>query len=138
MRLPNEPDKPLQINIVPMIDVIFAILVYFIISSLFLTRSESLPVNLPKAQTAELQKTQQITVSLDRKGNLALDRKPTQIDKLKTQVESLVKPNQATVVVISADELASHGKVVEIMDQLRKIPTVKLAIAAKKEVTSNK
>ncbi|MEY2914612.1 MAG: hypothetical protein RLZZ184_3921, partial [Cyanobacteriota bacterium] len=44
MRLPDEPDIPAQINIVPMIDVIFAILTFFIMSTLFLNRSEGLPV----------------------------------------------------------------------------------------------
>jgi len=52
MRLPDEPELPTQINIVPMIDVIFAILTFFIISTLYLTRSQGLPVNLPSAKTA--------------------------------------------------------------------------------------
>ncbi|MGF1542594.1 MAG: ExbD/TolR family protein, partial [Pleurocapsa sp.] len=73
MRLPNEPDLPPSINIVPMIDVIFAILVFFIVSSLYLTRSEGLPVNLPRAKTAEVQQTKQITVTIDRDGKLSLD-----------------------------------------------------------------
>lgn len=137
MRLNNEPDRPPQINIVPMIDVIFVILVYFIISTLFLTRAETLPVNLPQAETAQLQKTKQITVSLDKEGNLAVDRKPTQLDRLKAQVESLIEPKQTTVVVISADELANHGKVVDIVDRLRKIPTVKLGIATTKKEEKN-
>jgi biopolymer transport protein ExbD len=51
--LPEEPEDEFEPSIVPMIDVIFAILTFFIISSLFLTRSESLPVNLPKAASAE-------------------------------------------------------------------------------------
>jgi len=66
MHLPEEPDLPPRINILPMIDVIFAILVFFIFSSLYLTRSEGLPVNLPRATTAEVQKTKQITVSRDK------------------------------------------------------------------------
>jgi biopolymer transport protein ExbD len=48
MRLPEEPDNPPQLNILPMIDVIFALLTFFILSTLSLTRSEGLPVNLPK------------------------------------------------------------------------------------------
>jgi len=48
MRLPDEPEIPTAINIVPMIDVIFAILAFFIMSTLFLTRSEGLSVNLPQ------------------------------------------------------------------------------------------
>lgn len=133
MRLPNEPDRPPQINIVPMIDVIFAILVYFIVSSLFLTRSEGLPVNLPQATTVQLQKTKQITVSLDQKGSLVVDNEPTQLTQLKSKVENLIKSEQTTVVVIKADKIVSHGQVVDVLDQLRQIPQVQIAIAAKKE-----
>jgi biopolymer transport protein ExbD len=133
MRLPDEPDRPPQINIVPMIDVIFAILVYFIVSSLFLTRSEGLPVNLPQAKTAQLQKTKQITVSLDSEGTLTVGDRPTELNQLKTKVENLIQTKQTTVVVISADKVVDHGQVVDVLDQLRQIPQVKLAIAAQKE-----
>ena len=133
MRLPNEPDRPPQINIVPMIDVIFAILVYFIVSSLFLTRSEGLPVNLPQATTVQVQKSKQITVSLDQKGTLAVDNESTELTQLKSKVESLIKTEQTTVVVIKADQVVSHGQVVDVLDQLRQIPQVKIAISATKK-----
>ncbi len=132
MRLPEEPDLPPRINIVPMIDVIFAILVFFMVSSLSLTRSEGLPVNLPRAKTAEVQKTQQITVSLDRDGKLTLDSEPAQLDQLKTQIEELVKSESTAIVIVNADKEVAHGDVVDVIDQLRQIPQVQLAIAAKK------
>lgn len=56
-RTVDEADIPPQINIVPMIDVIFAILTFFIMSTLFLGRFEGLAVSLPQAQTAKPQKT---------------------------------------------------------------------------------
>ena len=133
MRLPDEPDRPPQINIVPMIDVIFAILVYFIVSSLFLTRSEGLPVNLPQAETVQLQKSKQITVSLDSEGTLTVDSEATQLAQLKTKVEDLIKTEKTTVVVISADKVVDHGQVVDVLDELRQIRGVSLAIAAKQE-----
>ena len=55
MRLPDEPESIPQINIVPLIDVTFAILTFFIVSSLSLSKSEGLPVNLPKASTSQVQ-----------------------------------------------------------------------------------
>lgn len=131
MRLPEEPDLPPRINIVPMIDVIFAILVFFIVSSLYLTRSEGLPVNLPRAKTAEVQKTQQITVSLDSEGKLSIDSKPTQLDRLRTEIEKLIDTESTTVVVVNADKVVEHGQVVDVIDRLRQIPQVQLAIAAK-------
>ncbi len=134
MHLPEEPDLPPRINILPMIDVIFAILVFFIVSSLYLTRSEGLPVNLPRATTAEVQKTKQITVSLDQQGKLTIDSKPAQINQLKVKIEKLIKPDSNTTVIVNADKTVEHGQVVEIIDQLRQIPEVQLAIAAKKKI----
>jgi len=133
MRLPGEPDLPPRINILPMIDVIFAILVFFIVSSLYLTRSEGLPVNLPSAQTAEVQKTKQITLSIDEQGQLTVDSKPTQIKQLKTEIEQLIATESSTTVIINADKTVEHGLVVDVIDQLRQIPQVQLAIAAKKK-----
>ena len=116
-----------------MIDVIFAILVFFIVSSLYLTRSEGLPVNLPRASTTEVQKTKQITVSLDKEGKLTINSKPAQTNKLKAEVEKLTKSGDTTTVVINADKTVEHGLVVDAIDQLRQIPEVQLAIAAKKK-----
>ncbi|MBE9047309.1 biopolymer transporter ExbD [Pleurocapsales cyanobacterium LEGE 10410] len=131
MRLPEEPDLPPRINILPMIDVIFAILVFFIVSSLYLTRSEGLPVNLPRATTAQVQQSKQITVSLDEQGKLTIDGEPAQLDQLKTEIEQLIEGSDTTV-IINADKTVEHGLVVEAIDQIRQIPQVQLAIAAKK------
>ena len=132
MRLPEETDLPPTLNIVPMIDVIFAILVFFMVSSLYLTRSEGLPVNLPRAKTVEVQQNQQITVSLDSNGKLTLDSEPAELEQLKTQIEELIKTEETTIVVVNADKDVVHGDVVDVIDQLRQIPQVQLAIAAKK------
>ena len=133
MRLPDEPDIPSQINIVPMIDVIFAILTFFIISTLSLTRSEGLPVNLPKAATAEAQRKAQINVSITPEGQIALNRQPLELNNLEGAVRKLIKPNSESLVVINADRTVDHGVVVEVMDQLRKVKGAKLAIAAQKK-----
>lgn len=132
MRLPNEPEPPFQINIVPMIDVIFAILTFFIMSTLFLTRSEGLPVNLPQASSSEAQATEQIVVTIDQSGTLALDRQPMQLNALVADVQARVLTGKQPVVVINADEAVSHGKVIEVMDQLRSIEGVRLAIATQR------
>lgn len=133
MRLIDDDiDVTPQINILPMIDVIFSILAFFIISTLFLTRSEGLPVNLPKAATSQLQQTEQITVTIDEAGKIFLNREPVEIDVLEKAVRQLVLPNQKSIVTIKADEEVDHGDVVAVMDRLRRIDEVKLAIATKK------
>ena len=132
MRLQDEPDPPLQINVVPMIDVMFALLTFFIMSTLFLTRSEGLPVNLPKAGTAQRQASAPITVTVDKKGAISLNRKPITLDGLTQQVKGLIGPNQESLVVINADSEVTHGQVVAVMDRLRQVQGARLAIAAQK------
>ncbi len=134
MRLPEEPEKPSQINIVPAIDVIFAILVYFIVSSLYLTRLEGLPVNLPQASTAEpQQEPQRLSVSIDRAGNLSLDGVPIALVTLGSEILARQQDGsgRATVAIVSADRAVEHGTVIAVMDELRKIPGVRLAIATR-------
>lgn len=133
MRLPEEQESPLQINVVPMIDVIFAILTFFIMSTLFLTRSEGLPVNLPKAATAQQQASATpITVTVDATGKISLNRKPVALNALTNQVSRLINPNTEALVILNADERGNYGKVVAVMDRLREVPGVKLAIATQK------
>ncbi|NJN87319.1 MAG: biopolymer transporter ExbD [Leptolyngbyaceae cyanobacterium SL_7_1] len=129
MRLPTDPDPTPQINIVPMIDVIFAILTFFIMSTLFLTRSQGLPVNLPGAVTAETQAQTQWVVTIDSQGRLFLDRQPILLDELDALVRSQLQAEQSPVVVINADAAVTHGIVVTVMDRLRMIPGIKMAIA---------
>ncbi|WP_377478790.1 MAG: biopolymer transporter ExbD [Microcoleus anatoxicus] len=131
MRLPEEiDDVPLQINIVPMIDVIFAILTFFIMSSLFLSRSEGLPVILPKAIMGNVQQPSiPIVVTVDKYGSLALNRQPVKLDEVSTRVRALIPLQQREVVVlINADKSVSHGVVTGVMDELRSVSGVKIAI----------
>jgi biopolymer transport protein ExbD len=132
MRLQDEPDLPAQINIVPMIDVIFAILTFFIMSTLFLTRSEGLPVNLPKATTAQTERPAQATITIDKSGKIFLDKQVISLEQLENGVRQKVQPQQQMMVVINADEGVDHGQVVAVMDKVRRVEGAKLAIATQK------
>ena len=61
-------------------------------------------------------------------GDLTVNQQPTQLSNLPTQVRTLVGSRPQTLVVISADERVSHGRVIAVMDQLRQIPGVKFSI----------
>jgi biopolymer transport protein ExbD len=133
MRLPDELEKSGEINIVPMIDVIFSILAFFIISTLYLTRSEGLSVNLPNATTAQNQPSTKITVTIKPDGEIALNRKTIELEALEEAVRALVVPNSESLVIVNADEKVDHGQVVSVMDRLRQVEGTKLAIAAQRQ-----
>lgn len=133
MRPINEPEEEFEINILPMIDVIFSILAFFIISSLFLTRSQGLSVDLPSAQTSEPKQSVELNITIEADGKMYLDRQPIKLEALKGALTDKIAPNSESVVIINADEKVAHGTVVKVMDRLRQVPGAKMAIATEQE-----
>ncbi|PSN19256.1 biopolymer transporter ExbD [filamentous cyanobacterium CCP5] len=127
MRLPEEPESPIEINIVPMIDVIFAVLIFFIVSSLFLAPAEELPIDLPAAGTGVPQSQTPIQVVIDREGNVTVASQPVGLDELAAVVAA--QREIPGTVVIQADKQVPHGRVIAVMDVLRTLEGVQLAIA---------
>jgi len=137
MQIPNEPEKNLEINIVPMIDVIFSILAFFIISTLFLTRSQGLPVDLPQAETAQQQSETEVTLTLQANGKIALNKEEISLENLIPEVTKISQNSLETIVIVKADKAVTHGDVVNVMDKLRQVEGVKLAIATTTPSESN-
>lgn len=134
-RLLQEAEAPAQINIVPMIDVVFSLLTFFILSTLFLSNSEGLPVNLPKAATgqqSQIQAKKPITITIDVEGQISINKQPTTVEELTQQLRALIGNNQDVLVVVNADEQVNLGAAVAVMDKVRQVPGAKLAIATKK------
>ena len=133
MRPINEPEEGFEINILPMIDVIFSILAFFIISTLFLSRSQGLSVDLPSAQTSEPKQTAQINITIEPNGDLFLDRQAIELESLKAALTKKIASDTESLVIINADTKVEHGTVVKVMDRLRQVPGASMAIAAEKE-----
>ena len=133
MRLPIEEDRPPEVNVVALIDVLFAILTFFIITSLTLSRTEGLSVNLPGASSGKSQDQTKIVISIDAQGLVALNRKSINSANLISEIKSLIVKDQPTMVVINADEKVGHGTVVSTMDLVQQIPGIKLGIATKRK-----
>ena len=117
-----------QINILPMIDIIFAILSFLIVSSLYLSRVDTIPVDLPKASSSVIQDKKFITISIDKLGNLFLNKKKILLEDLKISIFSLISYD-SKVVVLNADKNVSHGFVIKVLDSLRSIEGLKIAIS---------
>ncbi|NEQ54915.1 MAG: biopolymer transporter ExbD [Leptolyngbya sp. SIO3F4] len=128
MQLPPEEESRLTINIVPMIDVVFAVLAFFILSTLYLTRAEGLPVSLPKAATGEVQEAT-LTLTIRADGQVFLGQQPVTLESLYEDVQALIEPGQTALVTVRADEATPHGQVVAAMDRIRGIDGVRLGIA---------
>ena len=119
-----------KIDILPMIDIIFSILAFLIISSLYLTRVETVSVELPKASNSITQNKKFVNISIDKGGNLFLNKNRIKLQDIKDKVVNLTNENK-NLVVLNADKNVSHGYVISVIDVLRSIDGLKLAILTK-------
>ncbi|HWP23503.1 MAG TPA: biopolymer transporter ExbD [Candidatus Binatia bacterium] len=131
MRLPRRAIKKARIEIIPMIDTIFFLLVFFMISTLSMTRYNGLPVNLPKAATGQQPASESAAVTIDAEGKITIDKEAVARDRIQETLRHRLAKNPDLLVLINADERVEHGLVVEIMDAARQAGVAKMAIAVK-------
>ena len=131
----NDVDQPLTINILPMIDVIFAILAFFIISTLFLTRSEGFSVDLPEAESSQSQQEAIITVTVEDNGNISIDKEPVALEALTETVQAQMGDRSEALVTVQADETIDYGRVIAVMDKLRMVEGASLGMATQQPAT---
>ncbi len=103
-----------RIEIIPMVDVMFFLLVTFMLASLSMQRLNSLPVNLPQGEAAPLQAPQAVTLTIARDGGISVDKIPVTLDTMASILKAKLKNGEDTVIV-SADKLAPQGQVVQAM-----------------------
>jgi biopolymer transport protein ExbD len=131
MRLQRRTIKKARIEIIPMIDTIFFLLVFFMISTLSMARYSGLPVNLPKAATGQQAPSESAAVTIGPDGKIAIDKQEVSRDHVGGILKKRLVSNPELLVLINADERVEHGLVVEIMDAARQAGVAKMAIAVK-------
>src|SRR5688500_16914365 len=131
MRIQRRSLKKARIEIIPMIDTIFFLLVFFMISTLSMARYRGLPVNLPRAASGQQAPAETAAVTVDKAGGLFLDKQPVDRAVLENRLRAHFTQNPELLVVINADDGVEHGRVVEVMDAARSAGVAKLAIAVK-------
>ena len=121
-----------QINILPMIDIIFAILSFFIISSLFLTRIDSIEVNLPKSSTALREKNRPQIITVDNNEKIYFKSNEISLKNISALIRKNIENLEEPLVILSADTSVKHGLIVNLLDELRKIENIKIGISTEK------
>ena len=114
-----DQDNDLTINILPMIDVLFAVLLFFVLSSLILTRNRMVAIERPKSSTDATIGKEAIVVSLNQKGELFINNKKTQESSLINDLKSLKDKNQTKKLLIDADRTSQYGDVFRIIEQAK-------------------
>lgn len=118
-----------DIDITPMLDIVFIMLIFFIVTTSFVKES-GVEVNRPSAQTAEDKKGNNILVAIRANGEIWIDRRAIDVRAIRANIERLKAENTEGAVIIQADEFAPTGLLVKVMDQIRLAGMSNISISA--------
>ena len=129
---PRRPDEP-EINLIPFIDVLLVVLIFLMLSTTY-SRFTELQINLPAADAEKLrERPGEVIVAVSNDGRYAINRKPVDgrsVELLTTELSAAAAGRPDTVVIISADALAAHQAVVNVLDAARRAGLSRLTFAA--------
>lgn len=130
MRIREVPPKRAHIAMIPLIDSFFLILVYFIYAFLSMSIHRGIPLELPPASSSVVTKSENHVISITREGLLYLDQQPISEGELMDRLQSVKTSSLETdpVIYLDGDALARHGKVIGVLDDVRRAGFSKVTI----------
>ena len=115
------------LDLTPMVDVVFNLLIFFALSLNFVASSGGINVNLPEAASAKPIRTENITINLTKSGKMYYNKEVATKDEIRKNLKEVT--DKSSLIIIRADNEVEHGKVVEAMDLAKVEGFTKLAIA---------
>mgnify|MGYP000566119833 CR=1 FL=1 len=128
----REGSTETEINMAPLIDMTFILLIFFMVSSTF-TRDMKIDIVRPVASSVQRAQSDPIRVLLDRNGGLFLDGAPVKPWMLQSRVRELIRSGATKTVLVVTDKLVPAQKLIEVVDQCRLAGAEDVAVAAEKE-----
>lgn len=130
---PLKIEKKPSIMIIPMIDIIFFLLVFFMMSMLSMTARHTLDLDLPRASSAELTAVKSLPVSITRDGTIYVEKEKISPENFLRRIELKKERNPEMTVLLSADARSEHGDFLFVLDKLNAAGIQKISIAAEPE-----
>ena len=121
-----------EINITPMMDIVFIMLIFFIVTTSFI-KETGIDPNRPEAETAKRAELGNILIAIAPNDRIWMNKAPIELEAVKIMMELAHAENPESSVVIVADELASTGLVLDIMDQIRLSGISKISLSAREK-----
>lgn len=125
-------EKP-SIMIVPMIDIIFFLLVFFMLSMLTMVSQKTIALQLPAATVAKVDTTKTLPVSVDKNGAIYFEREKISLPDLQSRLISAKEKSEKITVVLRGDVDSSYGDVVTVMDAIRHAGIDRISIATESQ-----
>ena len=128
-RRPRKQSLPPQLMLSPMIDMIFLLLVFFIVSTMYMSEIKTIPIRLPVAQISETVSKSNFAVTVKKDGVLYLEDNKIEIKQLVANAAAESKRDAAFSVIIRADGEANYKTVIKLMDELKGAGVTRFGLA---------
>ena len=128
-RRPRKQSLPPQLMLSPMIDMIFLLLVFFIVSTMYMSEIKTIPIRLPVAQNSETVSKSNFAVTVKKDGALYLEDNKIEIKQLVANAAAESKRDAAFSVIIRADGEANYKTVIKLMDELKGAGVTRFGLA---------
>lgn len=128
LRVETQP----QLMIIPMIDIIFFLLVFFMMSTLYMVEQHSIPVNLPQAAAAQQDKPSSINITVLESGNVMFNQEEIPIALLAKRVNLEIGKQPDNIFVLRGDKQVPYGQVISVLDELKQAGAHKVSVAVEK------
>jgi biopolymer transport protein ExbD len=117
MKIVRQRKPEMRMEMSPLIDCIFQLLIFFMLSSTFLT--PSIPLTLPTAEAGEAPQAQQIIITLDAEGQVYLNKQSSSFEELGVELRALLRESESRVVTIRADRQMTYQHFIRALDIAR-------------------
>ena len=114
-----------------MIDIIFFLLVFFMMNMLSMVHLKTISVNLPEASTAAVHMVMDVPVSIKANGQIYVEKTPIALNNLERSLKGLKQNNKKIEIILNADEKVSYGVVVKVLDIIKKVGIQDVVVATK-------
>jgi biopolymer transport protein ExbD len=121
-------EEDAAIDMTPMLDIVFIMLIFFIVTTVFV-KEAGIEVNKPNGSLAVMPKNANIFIAITEDGKVWIDKRPVETDLVRSNLERLMAEQPSDVIIIQADKKAEHGLVVEVMDQIKAAGIDRISIA---------
>ena len=125
----REEGEDAQIDMTPMLDIVFIMLIFFIVTTVFVKQA-GIEVNKPDASMAVKPANANIFIAITADGEVWIDKREVKVESLRANIERLVAEQPTDIVIIQADQEAEHGVVIKVMDQIKSAGINKISVAA--------
>lgn len=125
----NLDEEEADINMTPMLDIVFIMLIFFIVTTSFV-KEAGIEVNRPDAQTAVRNERGNILIAITESGDIWMDKRKIDVRAVRANVERMLAERPEGAVIVQADKFSQAGVMVTVMDQVRLAGVENVSIAA--------